>query len=606
MTYNNAHDFIRPDANRKKLSSGCAVKLASGCLVSSLVRTSTETWKKGRKPRVLLIVPYYTRISRPLDLIMESIETKDRDRSCIREDRAVANALKGIGITHLEEMKRAGIPMGLVRIGTAALKAGYDVKIIDAVYEGWFDERDYFTSTEGSTIISYGLSKEVIESKVRRYDPDVVAITCSYTHQWGNAREVADLVKQINPDVPVIMGGVHANGLPTEVLLDAPVDYVTLGQADVTFPELLDVLTERNSRTVSDVRGIAFRAGGKVVFTPRRHFLSDITEIAVPDLSLVDLKLYSGRYHSAGERQLSHGHLVYGFSSFGCNTKCNFCTIPLVQGGWVSMKDHVFDGYLSYLKSVGVTEFMLEDDHLLHDPMWAMTVFEKLKCYDLPWVEEGGVSLYNLIALLPGVSEEIIKSSVENEMIFKKTIFARRQGLTTEKFIKAMAASKCYSIYLAVETANQESLDTSNKPKLNAIDAHTKKVVELFKKYNIKTTCGLMLGFYNPSDNYLETRQHVRNSVGYGRKLMQAGASYINPFVFTPLPGAPHFEELRKYTLNNTDEGFSHEFGSLDAPDGSWCRDTMSLARVAAIMQTVGAEGYELIARTGTWPISQG
>lgn len=605
MTSENWSSFIRPDANRKKLGSRLSAQLASGFAESSLVRSCRDVWKSGRRPRVLLVVPYYTRISRPLDVIMENIETKDSDRSCLDQDRAVVSSLKGMGITRLEEMKRAGVPMGLLRIGTAAKKAGYDVKIIDAVYEGWDDERDYFTSMEGSSIISYGLTPEALENKVRRYDPDVVGITCSYTHQWGNAREVADLIKQIDPEIPVIMGGGHANGLPADVLLSSPVDFVILGQADVTFTELLDVLTERNSRRVTEVQGIAYRANGKIAFSSRRAFLSDITDIAVPDLSLVDLNLYSGRYHSAGERQLDHGHLVYGFSSFGCNTRCNFCTIPLVQGGWVSMKDHVFDKYLHYLKSVGVTEFMLEDDHLLHDPMWAMTVFDKLRKYDLPWMEEGGVSLYNLIALLPEVTEDTIDSSVSNESIFRKTVSARRSGLTAEKFIKAMADSKCYSIYLAVETANQESLDTSNKPKLNAIDGHTRKIVQLFKKYNIKTTCGLMLGFYNPSDNYLETRQHVQNSVEYGKMLMHAGASYINPFVFTPLPGAPHFTELRGYTINNTDEGFSHEFGSLDAPDGSWCRDTMSLARVAAIIKTVGANGYELIAKTGTWPIGR-
>ena len=29
----------------------------------------------------------------------------------------------------------------------------------------------------------------------------------------------------------------------------------------------------------------------------------------------------------------------------------------------------------------------------------------------------------------------------------------------------------------------------------------------------------------------------------------------------------------------------------------------MNLARVAAMLDTVGADGYERIARTGTWPI---
>ncbi|MEI6825890.1 MAG: cobalamin-dependent protein [Desulfuromonadales bacterium] len=605
MAVGHSNVFLRPDKNRRKLISILSVKLDSGIVESSIHKLGEETWGNGRKPRILLIVPYYTRIFRPLDIILENIETKDTDRTCLKEDRTTISSLKNMGITHLEEMKRAGIPMGLLRIGNAAKKSGYDVKIIDAVYEGWDEERNYFTSTEGSTIISYGLTPECLENKVKLYNPDIVGITCPYSHQWGNACEVADLVKQVNPKVPVIMGGAHSNGLPVESLLTSPIDFVVIGQADHTFPELLDVLTGRTSRHISDINGIAYRANGEVIFTKKRRFISDITEIAIPDLSLIDLNHYSRRFHSTGERQMDHGHLVYGFSSFGCNTRCNFCTIPSVQGGWVSMKDHTFDRYLKYLKSQGVSEFMLEDDHLLHDPMWAMSVFEKLTKYNLPWMEEGGVSLYNLIALLPEVSEGIIHSSVNNDSVFRNTISARRNGLTAEKFIKAMADSKCYSIYLAVETANKESLDTSNKPKLNALEAHTKKIVQLFMEHKIMTTCGLMLGFINPDENYLETRQHVKNSIEYGKMLMSSGATYINPFVFTPLPGAPHFEKLRKYTINNTDEGFSHEFGSLDAPDGSWCRDTMSLARVAAIMTTVGADGYELIAKTGTWPIGR-
>ena len=540
MQNENRTTYLRPDANRKHLQSHLYVQLETGHIEDSLMKTAKAPWSMGRRPRILLIVPYYTRISRPVGLILENIETRDRDTSFIDKDRDVVARLKEMGITHLEEMKRAGIPMGLLRIGTAAKESGYDVKIIDAVFEGWNDESKYFTSSEGSTVTLYGLTPCELERKIWSYNPDVVAITCTYTHQWGNAREVADLIKQINPKVPIIMGGVHVNGLPVEVLLTSPVDYVVLGQADVTFPELLDVLTGRNSQDVSEVKGIGYRANCTVHFTPRRPFLSDITEIAIPDLSLIDLSLYSGKYHSAGERLLDFGYLVYGFSSFGCNTRCSFCTIPRVQGGWVAMKEEVFDRYLFYLKSLGVTEFLLEDDHLLHDPMWAMTVFDKLKKYNMPWIEEGGVSLYNLIALLPEVSEDTICSSVDNGGVFKKTIAARKSGLTAEQFIKAMADSYCSSIYLAVETANQESLDTSNKPKLNALGVHTEKIVKLLKEYNIKTTCGLMLGFFNPDRDYIESRKSVQNSVDYGKLLMNAGASFINPFIFTPLPSAPH------------------------------------------------------------------
>lgn len=80
---------------------------------------------------------------------------------------------------------------------------------------------------------------------------------------------------------------------------------------------------------------------------------------------------------------------------------------------------------------------------------------------------------------------------------------------------------------------------------------------------------------------------------------------FVNPFVFTPLPGAPNFPALRDYTINNTDEGFSHEFGSINAPDNQWHRDTMSLVRINAMLQTIGIDRYEQTIKTGTWPVNR-
>lgn len=596
---------LKSDKNRKVLSSSLMKKLSNRILDDSIVKLNNETWKLNKKPKILLIVPYYTRIKRSLDIILENIEKNSTERAYLLQDRELIHSLKRRKIENLEEMKRAGIPMGLLRVGTAARKAGYDVKIIDAVFEGWNNERKYFTSQDGSDVFLYGLDPDELKNRIMQYNPDIVGITCTYSHQWGNSREAADIVKNINPQIPIIMGGTHVNGLPEDALFDSPIDFVILGQADMTFPELLDVLTNRTEKRVEDVHGIVYRQNGQVQYTKRRLFMSNITNIACPDLSFLNLGLYSGKYHSAGERKLDYGYLVYGFSSFGCNTRCNFCTIPLVQGGWVSMKKVDFNNYINYLISQGVTELMIEDDHLLHNPKWAMDVFDTLKKHNMPWVEEGGVALYNLIALLPDVDEAFIRNSVKDDVVFNNTIAAKKDGLTTEKFIKAMAESNCYSIYLAVETANQEALETSKKPKLNANDKYTKYVVNLFEKYNIQTTCGLMIGFFNPQDNYTESRKQIQKSIDYGKTLIKAGATFVNPFIFTPLPGAPNFFNLKDYTISNTDEGFSHEFGSIDAPDGQWCRDTMSLVRVGAIIQTIGIDGYEKIIKTGTWPVDK-
>ena len=588
---------LRPDRNRDDLGSHISRRLKEGIFEDSL----SSSRVRDRAGRVLLIVPYYTRIKRPLDLVKESVQTWGKE--CLEEDLDFINSLKEKGVSSLNEMKRAGVPMGLLRVGTAAKKAGYDVKVLDAVFEGWNDERRYFESESGSSIFLYGLTKNKIAEKIREYCPDVVGISIDYSHQWGNAREVADLIKRIDEKIPVVVGGTHATGLPGDVLFDSPSDYVVLRQADKTFVDLLDALTKR-TKPLEEVKGIAFRKEGKLVRTSPRAFLSDIDEISIPDLSLVNLNLYSGPFHSAGKRVVSYGKLMYGFTSVGCDVRCTFCTIPPVQGGYKAVGCATLEDYLKYVISEGVSEFIVEDDHLFSDPERALEVFALLRKYNLPWVEEGGIGLFSLIALLPEVSEEYILKSVNNPLVFEKALNAKRRGLSAEELIRAMSESGCYSAYLAVESANEQALDTSHKPLLNSQVDYTKKVVNLLDKYKIKTTAGLMLGFVNPDRGlYVESRRNIERTIEYGRVLKEAGITYVNPFIFTPLPGAPHFRSLEKYVIPNTDESFSHEFGSIDAPNGEWNRDHLNLLRTKALIKSNGVAAYKRILETGTWPV---
>lgn len=601
---------LKSDRNRPELESLLARELRDGRLPDSIQKLSYNPWQNGETPRVMLIVPPYTRIRRPLDLVLQNLEMDENDSAHLGQDRNIVSALRVAGIDYLEEMKRAGVPMGLLRVGTAAKKAGYDVRILDAVFEGWNNEEHYFTTKEGSEMYSYGLSKEEIAKRIQRFNPHVVGITIDYTHQWGNAREIADLVKILDEKTIVVMGGTHVGhrdyALPGDALLDSPTDYIVLQQTDHSFTELLDVLTGRKEIDVSRVNGVAFRRDGKIVYTDRRPFMSTINDIAIPDLSLVNLDLYSGPNHSAGQRKLDYGKLLYMFTSIGCNIRCSFCAIPNIQGGWVPVEEQTLDSMLGTITKQGVREVLIEDDHLFHDPEWTIKVSQKLQEYNLPWVEEGGVAAFTLVALLPEVSEDFIMSSVAaNERHkFNKIIVAKRKGITTGDLISKMAESGCYSLYLAVESANDTSLYTSHKPTLNTKEAYTKKIIEMLAKSGIRTTCGLMLGFINPNGElYVEPRERIENTIRYGQFLKRAGAAYINPFIFTPLPGAEHFPQLKNYAIRNTDEGFSHEFGTIDAPNGEWTRDGLNLLRVHAITQTIGIDGYKQILRTGTWPV---
>lgn len=599
--------MLRSDMNRPKPSSLLSQQLLNGEMPDSLMHLNRHKGNASdrTKVKVLLMIPSYTRIRRPLEIMADSLITANGSK--LKEDLKLIDLLKTEGLKYIEEMKRAGVPMGLLRIGTQAKARGYDIKIIDGAYGDWDNENYSFTTEEGSEMWSYGLSDENIKGLITDYQPDIVGISCDYSHQWGNNRALADMVKTIDPHTVVIMGGTHVSGLPEDALRDSASDFVVRQQGDVTFTELLDALF--HERPVESITGIVFRKNNEVLQTKKRGFLKSMNTISKPDYSLVDLSLYSSEYHSGGSRQVDHGYLTYGFTTIGCDVRCSFCTIPEVQGGWMQMNKESLDQYLYDLKAEGVTEFVVEDDHLFHDPMWVLTVCDLLEKHQLPWFEEGGVALFALMALLPEVSEEFILKETRRAKLFEPLLAAKRAGITLDYLVKRMRESGCYSLYLAVESSNADALGTANKPSINSIEYYTQRVVNTLHKNNIHVTAGLMFGFVNPTSSgklHVESRAEIEASVRYGTFIIGAGATYMNPFIFTPLPAAPHFNKLLPHATKNTDEGYSHEFATMNnAPEGEWTKDEINLLRVRSLVEVNGIKRYRTMLQTGTWPVEK-
>ena len=603
---------LRPDQNRNILESESYKRLQAGDFFDSI----SYEHSNGERKRILLIVPQYTKIRKSLELIEDNLRKYENSKSDLRKDLRFINRLKLLGVTYIEEMQRAGIPIGLLRVGTV-LKERYNVKIIDGTYEGWDNAQKSFIAEDGSEIWTYGISDAEIRQRINSFNPDIVGITCAYTHQWGNARNLADIIKSMNPNVPIIMGGVHAHALPEDVLRDSPTDYCVYGQADDTIVELVDRVLGITKQDIEDIKGVVLRKNGKVLKTGSRKFKGKtlFQEVAIPDFSLIDdLSIYSGEYHSAGKRKRNHGNIATVFTSIGCNTGCTFCTIPGAQGPFVGANNQTLDNLLLDLKTKhDVSEILIEDDNFVHDPYHALMACDILNRYDMVWFEEGGIALYALNALLPEVREEdIIREEYDKsrkftlQMQYHKIFQAKRDGITTEDLIKKMADSGCYGVYLAVESVNEDSLKTSNKPTINSIEEYTLKTIGLFSKYGVSVTCGLMLGFVNPENEgiYIESREAIERNIKWGKKLKKAGADYINPFIFTPLPGAPHYPSLKDFSTRNTDIGYSHEFPTLNkSPDGKISMDEYLMLREQVLLECNGEEAYMKLRNIKTWPV---
>lgn len=569
---------------------------------NSLLKSVTGMGRKetGGRARVLLMVPPYTRLVEPVPK---------------------GSAFEEIGIDTFEVMKRAGTPIGLLRIGTAARAAGYEVRIVDAPFAGWYQESLLVEIPEGK-LLRYGLTDEQIRKLIEEFQPDVIGIQCNYTVQWGNARALADFIKTISQDIVVVLGGAHSSGDWANALVDSPADFIVINEADKSFSELMDALTTRDKLT-SQVRGIAYRENGELIHTNKRltgseksSYLSILPKhtldqrkavMPLPDFGFLDMKQYELPFHSSGARVRQHGAWAQIFSTIGCNVGCDFCYIPMVNGPWRALGLDWFDQHLAEIKQHGVAEVLIEDDHLLHDPLYAMEVCKLLKKHDLPWVEEGGLSLFNLILLHKGKS--FFESMTPQEQAhpnFRNVIKAMNEGLTAKQLIDAMADSGCYNVYLAVESANEESLENSNKPKINSIQQATSEIVSMFAERNIQVTGGFMLGFVNPPEKpgdkpYIESLEQIDRTIDYAVKLMGSGMAYANPFIVTPIPGTPMWRFQKDYVVRNYDTGWSHEKATMATH--AWSGDDIERMRLKLLVKANGPDKVRKMVQRGTWPV---
>jgi anaerobic magnesium-protoporphyrin IX monomethyl ester cyclase len=555
----------------------------------------------GGSPRVLLMVPPYTRLVEPAPQ---------------------GSAFTDLGLNTFEVMKRAGTPIGLLRIGTAAKLAGYEVRIVDAPFAGWEQESLMLHLPEGH-LLRYGLTDEQIRKVIEEYQPDVVGIQCNYTVQWGNARALADLIKSINREIVVVAGGAHSSGDWANALSDSPVDIIVVNEADKSFVNLLDALTTPDL-PADQVRGISYRENEELVYTNKRLTGSEKSSylsinpkrqtleqrkglLPLPDFGFLDMKQYEQPFHSSGARVRNHGAWAQIFSTIGCNVGCDFCYIPMVNGPWRALGIDWFDQHLADIKRHGITEVLIEDDHLLHDPLYAMEVCKLLKKHDLPWVEEGGLSLFNLILLHKGKSFlESMSKQEQQHPNFRNVIQAMNEGLTAKQLIEAMADSGCYNVYLAVESANEESLENSNKPKINSIQQATSEIVSMFAENGIQVTGGFMLGFVNPPEKpgdapYIESLEQIDRTIDYAVKLMGSGMAYANPFIVTPIPGTPMWRFQKDYVVRNYDNGWSHEKATMGTE--SWSAEDIERMRLKLLVKANGQERVLKMVKRGTWPV---
>lgn len=248
----------------------------------------------------------------------------------------------------------AHTPYGLFYISAALRMAGYDTHI------------DMVEDSPGAIEAK---AQEAVAMK-----PGFVGIS-SVSFEFYNSILLARRIKEIDPSVIVVLGGIHPTIQPRESLRSDCFDYIVIGEGEKTVVELADFLVRgRGDRT--RIKGLGYRVDGKPVINEKREIMTaEEMDRHVIDLSGIQKSKYTFP-------RLKYKRQINIIVSRGCNLHCTFCYNSAVYGR--NFRVHSLD-YVRHLvdqwREVDPDFVVFQDDHLFSNQEKALEV---LRLINLP------------------------------------------------------------------------------------------------------------------------------------------------------------------------------------------------------------------------------
>lgn len=367
-------------------------------------------------------------------------------------------------------------PLGIAYMAGVLQENNIDVEILDASAED-MDFKD--------------VEKELLKRK-----PDLVALT-ALTPTIGRALETAQVVKETLPNSIVVMGGYHPTFNFIETLEDENVDIVIRGEGEYIMLNLVQAL--ENQSSLHDVKGIVFedKNSKEIVVNPEAPLIQDLDELPFPALNLLPMKKY---------RLLDMDtHMTTMITTRGCPMQCSFCSSAAMHGKKIRERsvENIVDE-IEYLN----TNYDIDTIAFMDDTF----TLKKRK--------------------VMAICDEILKRNIE--IMWGCT---SRVDTLDEKLLKKMKEAGCITIFIGVESADQQQLDNMCK---NTTIAKIENAFKIAHKLKIRTIASVALGM--PGD----TKEIMNKTVKFVHKLKPNYAIYS---LATPYPGTRFYKEAFEKNL---------------------------------------------------------
>lgn len=325
--------------------------------------------------------------------------------------------------------------------------------------------------------------------------PDVVGFSCT-TSSFLEGYALAQRVKEVRPELPIVFGGAHACSVGPALLDDFPaIDYLVIGEGELTFAELL----QSGFRHVERIPGVAVRQHGRGGLTAVRQVIPNLDDLPFPAWHRLpgfprqyNLPLFS--YPVSPNTSI--------ISSRGCPYQCSYCDRSVFSRGFRFNSPEYIVEHLRYLhRDFGIRHVFFYDDLFTFDRSRVERFCQLMVSGKVPVT-------YNCIARLEHVDRNLVD-------------LLKRSG--------------CWQVNFGIESGDQEVL--AKHRALYSLDQVVSKL-QLVKDAGMRLKGLFMMGFPG------ETEQSIGRTIDLALALP---LDEINVTKFTPFPGAPVFKTIGEH-----------------------------------------------------------
>ncbi len=327
--------------------------------------------------------------------------------------------------------------------------------------------------------------KKYLSKVLKKIVPDLVGLS-AMAWQYDTCTKIAHLIKELLPEVKIVVGGYHATLMYEEIVASDEarwIDFIIRGEGEEPCRRLVNALAGDDE--CADIASLSYKKNGTFVHNPQGGNL-DLSTLKLP---IRDKRRLTRGYH------MVHSHIELIETSRGCTRSCNFCSMRHMYGRTfrtfpVSRVLQDIDDI--YYKRKTRTIF-ITDDNMVLDP-----------------------------ARVIELCDAIISRQYKGLKIFVQADCVTMAK--NEEMVKKMGAAGFRSVFLGIENGSKKNLAAAGK---GDIVEHSKKAIENCHKYGMMVVGGLIFGFPEDDENSIRENYEFFKSI-------HADAAYCQ--VLTPYP----------------------------------------------------------------------